>query len=68
MRSDVTILLHLVPLKYWNEVNCFYVILYITDGFQNVKRRFNGLHIVVNNAGTANSDCDVGVDVNLVST
>ena len=44
----------------------FCVILY-TDAFHNVKRRFNGLHIVVNNAGTANLDCDVGVDANLVS-
>ena len=44
--------------------NC--IILY-TDAFHNVKRRFNGLHSVVNNAGTANLDCDVGVDVNLVS-
>ena len=44
--------------------NC--IILY-TDAFHNLKRRFNGLHIVVNNAGTANLDCDVGVDVNLVS-
>ena len=45
--------------------NC--IILY-TDAFNNVKRRFNGLHIVVNNAGTANLDCDVGIDVNLVSS
>ena len=39
----------------------------LADAFQNVKRKFNGLHIVVNNAGTMNPDCDIGVDVNLKS-
>ncbi|CAB3995881.1 15-hydroxyprostaglandin dehydrogenase [NAD(+)] [Paramuricea clavata] len=39
----------------------------LTDAFHNVRRRFNGLDIVVNNAGTMSNDCDIGVDINLKS-